>query len=123
MPKESPQESPGPEAIRLENQEELRERYYEGAQVPSPMDGFLEPVRVRYGGAGDGTVLFDCLSSSLRFELTIPRATRTERRKVREMLDRGEDPVCPRHGRGTSLIRNDRDLVCPECGVRFARVG
>lgn len=117
-------EKEGPDAIPLKKKrKEILESYYEGTQIPSPVGGFLEPIRVKYGGAGDGKVLFDCLASSLRFELTIPKATRTERRKVRKMLDEGEDPVCPRHGRGTLLVRNDRDLVCPKCGVRFARVG
>lgn len=123
MAKDRPREKEGVDAISLKKQKELRRRYYDGSQMISPMGGFLEPIRVKYGGPGDGTVLFDCLASSLRFELTIPKATRTERRKVREMLDEGDDPVCPRHGRGTLLVRNDRDLVCPKCGVRFARVG
>lgn len=123
MPKDSPKEREALDAIPLKQQKELRKRYYRGAQLRSPVGGSLEPIRVRYGGADDGVVFFDCLASSLRFSLTIPRATRTERRKVREMLDEGEDPVCPRHGKGTLLIRNDRDLVCPRCGVRYARVG
>lgn len=123
MAKDPPNDREVLDAIPLKKQQELRRLYYTGAQLRSPVGGSLEVIRVRYGGAEEGVVFFDCLASSLRFSLTIPKATRTERHKVREMLDEREDPVCPRHGKGTLLIRNDRDLVCPRCGVRFARVG
>lgn len=123
MAKDPPKDREVLDATPLKQQKELRKLYYSGAQLRSPVGGSLEPIRVRYGGADEGVVFFDCLASSLRFSLTIPKATRTERRKVREMIDEGEDPICPRHGKGTLLIRKDRDLVCPKCGVRFARVG
>jgi hypothetical protein len=57
----------------------------------------------------------------LRYEIEIPKATRTERQKVRNAMDEGEDPDCPRHGMGTRLVRAGRDLVCMACGVAYAR--
>lgn len=65
--------------------------------------------------------LFECSASTLRYKLVIPKATRTERRKVREVMKTGADPDCPRHGPGNRLVRVDKDLVCSLCGVAFAR--
>lgn len=103
--------------------EEILETYYEGRRVPSPMGGHLDPIRVQIEDDGSGTVIFECSSSSLRFALSIKKATRTERRKVREMMDGKQDPHCPRHGPDQLLVRVGRDLVCPRCGVRYARAG
>ena len=85
------------------------------------MGGFLEPLRVRVEKDGSGTALFECSASSLRFELRLPKASTTERKKVKEAQDEGIEPDCPRHPSGTRLQRVDRYMVCPLCGVRFGR--
>lgn len=117
-------EDEGPRILSLDDNEELDailEAYYEGRRVPSPVGGHLDPIRVQLEDDGSGTVIFECSSSSLRFSLSVKKATRTERRKVREMKDGEQDPSCPRHGPDTLLVRVGRDLVCPRCGVRYAR--
>lgn len=96
--------------------------YYEGGRMPSPMGGFLEPLRVRPEDDGTGTALFECSASSLRFSLPIPKATRAERKKVKEQQEERLDPTCPRHDDPPrSLQRVGDHLVCPACGVRYGR--
>lgn len=100
----------------------LLAKYYEGLRLASPMGGFLEPLRVRPEEDGSGTALFECSTSSLRFSLAIPKATRTERKKVKDAQDAGEDPDCPRHDDPPRrLQRVGNHLVCPSCGVRYGR--
>ena len=53
--------------------------------------------------------------------MEIPKATRTERRKVKEILDAGDDPDCPRHGPGYRMVRAGKDVVCSLCGIPFAK--
>ena len=110
------------EAIPLSQPRKLQKRYYAGLQLPSPQGGFLEPLRVRPEDDGTASVIFECNTSSLRYSLPIPRATRTERRKVKDMQEAGDDPHCPRHGPETRLARVGKNLVCPLCGVAYARV-
>lgn len=76
-------------------------------------------IRPSEGGSALG--IFECSASSLRYEVDIPKATRTERKKVREVIEEGDDPDCPRHGSGARLVRAGRDLVCMACGVSYAR--
>lgn len=100
----------------------LLKRYYDGLRLESPMGGFLEPLRVRAEEDGSGTALFECSASSLRFSLAIPKATRTERKKVKDQQDAGDDPDCPRHeDPARRLQRSGNHLICPLCGVRFGR--
>jgi len=108
------------EPLELDNADDVRRHYYEGSQLPSPMGGFLAVIHVQPEDDGSGTVLFECLSSSLRYALPIKKATRTERKKVREMMDEGMDPHCPRHT-NVRLQRVGPNWVCPSCGVRYAR--
>lgn len=126
MATKSRQEGEGGErvgAMALPDQEEYRDAYYAGRVMTSPMGGRLDPLTVRMEDDGSGTVLFECSSSSLRYELSIPTGTRTERRKVKEARESGIDPYCPRHGEDVRLVRVDRDLACPRCGARFGRAG
>ena len=109
------------DALQLDNEKQLLKHYYAGQQMPSPNGGFLMLLGVRTNGDGSATGIFECSVSSLRYEITIPKATRTERRKVKEVVDAGGDPDCPRHGAGTRLVRAGRDLVCGSCGVAYAR--
>ncbi len=109
------------EALPLENQKRLLKQYYAGQRMESPNGGFLMLLGVRSEEDGSAAGIFECSVSSLRYELTIPKATRTERKKVKDVLDTGTDADCPRHGRGTRLSRAGKDLVCRSCGVAFGR--
>ena len=76
---------------------------------------------IRSGEDGSAMAIFECNVSSLRYEVIIPKATGTERKKVGDVLKKGGDAHCPRHGPGRRLVRAGKDLVCPECGVAYAR--
>ena len=108
------------EALQLENDKQLLKQYYAGQQIASPNGGFLMLLGVRATEAG-AVAIFECSVSSLRYEALIPKATRSERKKVKEILDAGRDPDCPRHGLGTRLVRAGRDLVCRSCGIAYAK--
>ncbi len=107
--------------LRLDNEKQLLKHYYAGQRMESPMGGYLMLLGLRHGEDGDSIGIFECSASSLRYEMVIPKATRTERKKVKDALDDGEDPDCPRHGHGTRLVRAGRDLVCMSCGVAYAK--
>lgn len=113
---------PPAEAVELPEPKKQLKRYYDERHMPSPMGGFLEPLRVRTNEDGSGSVFFECSASSLRYRLDVPKATRTERQKVKAVRDRGDDPTCPRHGEEKRLQRTRDDLVCPACGVRYGKV-
>ena len=110
------------EAIALPGAKEQLGRFYAGSQMPSPMGGFLEFLGVRPEDDGTGTLLFECSSSSLRFKLTVPAATRTEKKRVKERQAAGDDPTCPRHDPSQRLNRAGTTLVCPLCGIPYGRV-
>ena len=88
------------EALQLDNEKELLRQYYAGLRMPSPSGGFLMPLGIRPTDSGSAIGIFECSVSSLRYEIEIPKATRTERKKVKDELDAGRDPDCPRHGVG-----------------------
>ena len=104
----------------LSDEKELLQLYYEGNRLPSPTGGFLIVLRVQPEADGSGSILLECNSSSLRYRLNVNKATRTERTKVREMIEEGREPKCPRHV-SQLLIRVKNDLLCPLCGVRFGK--
>lgn len=108
-------------ALQVDNEKQMLSRYYAGQQIESPNGGFLMLLGVRAGDDGSAVGIFECSASSLRYEVTIPKATRTERKKVKEVLDAGDDPDCPRHGAGVRLVRAGKNLVCGSCGVAYAR--
>jgi hypothetical protein len=107
--------------LQLDNDKQLLKLYYAGQQIPSPNGGFLMLLGVRPGSDGSAAAIFECSVSSLRYELTIPKATRTERKKVKEELEAGADPDCPRHGPGTRLERAGKNLVCRVCGIPYGK--
>jgi hypothetical protein len=109
------------DAYPLENVKSLLKNFYAQQQLPSPNGGYLILLAIRIGEKGAAMAFFECSSSSLRYQMEIPKATRTERKKVRESMDSGEDPDCPRHGPGFRLVRAGKDLVCTSCMVAFAR--
>ena len=109
------------DALQLDNEKDVLKAYYAGQRIESPMGGYLMLLGIRAVEGGGAIAIFECSASSLRFEVEIPKATRTERKKVREVLDDGDDPDCPRHGAGQRLVRAGKDLVCTACGVAYAR--
>ena len=78
------QDPASPEGLPLKGKE-LLAQYYAGQRMESPMGGTLHELRVRPESDGSGTVLFECSASSLRYELHIPKATRRDREKVKEL--------------------------------------
>ncbi len=110
------------EAKRIEKARQLLKEYYAGQRMESPNGGFLILLGIRPQEGGKAVGVFECSASSLRYEIVIPKATRTERKKVRDILQQGGDPDCPRHGPDFRLARAGKNLVCSRCGVAYARV-
>ena len=110
------------EALQIEKAKQLLKQYYTGQRMESANGGFLILLRVRPQEGGAALGVFECSASSLRYEIVIPKATRTERKKVRDVLQQGGDPGCPRHGPDFRLVRAGKNLVCSRCGVAYARV-
>lgn len=108
------------ERLSLSDEDSLLRLYYDGGRLPSPSGGFLMVLGVRPEEDGSGSILLECTSSSLRYQMSVPKATRSERKKVRAMIDEGTDPNCPRH-QSRFLVRIRHDLACPDCGVRYAK--
>lgn len=104
----------------LEQTDPLR-HYLAGEMVPCPVGcgGFSEVVRISTMENGAGEVWFECLSCAQRRMFELPPATAEERRQIFDELERGQEAFCPRHTKQVPLRRRGRDLVCPECGVRF----
>jgi len=108
-----------PEVLPLENPQDLLPRYYRGLQIESPAGGVLMLLGVRADPEGGARAIFECSASSLRYQLTIPPAARAERAAVREEIEAGREPGCPRHGPGRRLARAGSSWMCPECGIAF----
>ena len=106
--------------LTVPDEDSLLRLYYVGRRLPSPSGGFLMVLGVRPEDEGSGSILLECTASSLRYKVSVPKATRSERRRVRDMIDGGSDPKCPRH-HDQLLVRIRHDLVCPSCGVRYAK--
>jgi len=107
--------------IPLPKEKKLLQKYYAGERLPSPMGGQLDVLGVREGEGGVGNVLLECNSSSLRYLLVIPKATRTEKVAVKETLEAGDDPVCPRHGIFHPLSKSGKEWFCPLCAVTYGK--
>lgn len=110
------------QVLQLDNHKRLLKQYYAGQQMESPTGGFLMLLGVRPASDGSAVAIFECSASSLRYELPIPKATRTERKKVKDQLEAVHDAECPRHGPGHELVRAGQDMVCNACGVAYAKV-
>lgn len=108
------------DALRLDSEKQLLKQYYAGQQIESPNGGFLMLLGIRKRDDG-ATAIFECSATSMRYEVEIPKATRAERKKVKDIVDAGDDPDCPRHGAGQRLVRAGRDLVCKGCGVAYGK--
>ncbi len=109
------------DALQVDDEKQLLKHYYAGQQIDSPNGGFLMLLGIRQDG-GEAAAIFECSATSMRYEVRIPKATRTERRKVKEEIEAGEDPDCPRHGPGTRLVRAGKELRCSACGISYGRV-
>ena len=72
-------QEPGGTSLPVPDPKKLLKLYYAGLQLPSPQGGFLELLRVRSEEDKSATALFECNTSSLRYSLSIPAASRTER--------------------------------------------
>jgi hypothetical protein len=107
--------------IPLPTDKKLLKEYYDGGRLDSPMGGQLDLLGVREGEEGEGKILFECNVSSLRFVLTIPKATRTEKKKVKDALAEHDEALCPRHGLRQRLVKAGKEWVCPLCGVSFGK--
>ena len=103
----------------LADTKQMERLYCSGRQVPSPMEGFLVALGVRAEEDGTSTVLFECQSSSLRFQLPIRKATRTEKKKIKDQVEEGLDPLCPRGD--DSLVRRGSNWFCPRCNIGFGK--
>ena len=107
--------------IALPREKKTLLRYYKGERLRSPMGGHLDVMGIREGSDGHGRVMLECNTSSLRYLLEIPKATRTEKARIKEAVDAGDDPTCPRHGPYQRLGRSGKNWVCPLCGVSYGR--
>jgi len=107
--------------IPLPRSKKTLEIYYAGKRLESPLGGFLDVLGNRGWKDGKGRVLFECNTSSLRFVLVIPKATKTEKAAVKEALEAGDDLFCPRHGADQRLSKSGKDWICPLCGVSYGK--
>ena len=105
-----------PEAKRMER------LHCAGRQVPSPVGGFVMALGVRQEEDRTSTILFECKTSALRYELPMRISGWRERRKVRIQVEEGLDPLCPRAELGPPLVRRGKDFYCPRCNIWFGRV-
>ena len=106
--------------LAVPDEDSILRLYYDGGRLPSPSGGFLMVLGVRPEDEGSGSILLECTASSLRYKVSVPKATRSERKRVRGMINGGSDPKCPRH-QDQLLVRIRHDLACPSCGVRYAK--
>ena len=67
-----------------------------GGRCPPRWAGSSRRSAFREEPDGTSTVLFECKTSALRFQLPLRISTWRERRKVRLQSDEGLDPLCPR---------------------------
>lgn len=109
------------DVLQLDIDKQLLKQFYAGHQIASPNGGFLIVLGVRAVDDGSAVAIFECSVSSLRYEMKIPKATRTERKAVKDEVDAGDAPDCPRHGFGVRLVRAGADLVCASCGIAYGK--
>ena len=106
-------------AQALKNGRTMEQLYCSDRQLPSPMDGSLAYLGVRAEPDGTSTVLFECTRSALRFELPMRNSSWRERRKVKEQVADGLEPLCPRAELGPVLQRRENYWYCPRCNIKF----
>lgn len=99
----------------------LLQSYYAGEQIECPLGcgGVVHAVRVRTLDNGGGDLWFECGCCAQRNRVIAPPATAAERSALEAVLPPGAAHHCPRHAVRVALRQNGRQLLCPECGVRF----
>jgi hypothetical protein len=107
--------------IPLPKSKKVLERYYSGHRLESPLGGQFDILGIREAENKTGQILLECNTSSLRFVLVIPKATRTERSKIKADIEAGNDLYCPRHGEDQRLTKSGKDWVCALCGVAYGK--
>lgn len=120
--RDEPPPDPMDRALPLDQPKKLLKLYYAGRRLPSPQGGLLDTLRIRTEPDDSAVILFECNASSLRYVLEVPKATRSERAKVKKMISEGGDVHCPRHGPEVRLQRTGSGLMCPSCGIPFAKL-
>lgn len=115
--------SPGPSGFPegMASPGELLQNFYAGSEIPCPFGcgGAVHSVRVSTLADGRGDLLLECGCCAQRERVTVPSATESERRALASLSAPGVTPLCPRHSVRVPLRNSGRQLVCPECGVRF----
>jgi hypothetical protein len=107
--------------IPLSKSKKILEAYYAEKRLESPLGGQLDVLGVREGRTGVGEVLLECNTSSLRYILKIPKATKAEMAEVKKGLAAREDVFCPRHGFEQRLAKSGKSWVCSQCGVAYGK--
>ncbi len=65
--------------------------------------------------------MMECNASSLRFVLSIPKATKTEKADIKKKIEAGEDLFCPRHVDEQRLSKSGKSWICALCGVSYGK--
>lgn len=107
--------------IPLPKTKKTLEAYYAGKRLESPQGGHLDILGIREGSTGLGRVLMECNTSSLRFVLRIPKATKTEKADIKKLIEAGEDLFCPRHGDDQRLTKSGKNWICALCGISYGK--
>ena len=107
--------------IPLSRTKKNLEAYYAGKRLESPLGGQLDVLGIREGRTGLGEVLLECNTSSLRYILKIPKATKPEQAEVKKALAAGDDLFCPRHGSEERLTKSGKSWICALCGVAYGK--
>jgi hypothetical protein len=99
----------------------LLQSFYAGEPMPCPIGcgGTVHAVRVSTLRDGRGALWLECSCCAQREHLLVPPATVMERLALDLLPAPGVTLVCPRHAGRVPLRQHGRQLVCPECGVRF----
>lgn len=99
----------------------LLQSFYAGDRIVCPLGcgGHVHAVRVGTLDDGGGDLWFECGCCAQRNRVLVPRATDAERSALDVEFPPGVAPVCPRHAVRVALRQHGRQLICPECGVRF----
>lgn len=106
----------------LDDARAMERLYCSDRQLPSPMGGSLAYMGVRAEASHGSTVLFECTRSALRFELPMRGSSWRERRKVKDQVADGLEPLCPRAALGPALQRREDQWYCPRCNIKFGLI-
>jgi hypothetical protein len=107
--------------IPLSRGKKVLEAYYAGKRLESPLGGQLDVLGVRESRTGVGEVLLECNTSSLRYVLKIPKATKPEQAEIKKALAKGDDVFCPRHDPQQRLVKSGKSWICSLCGVAYGK--